>query len=140
MMSCNFLKIILNFITYIERSMTIFIIYIGIIRSLSCFDYTNFKFSLVIKIINFNLKNSNGPSSYAFHFPCECDYVSKFQFSTNLLHLCWKNSFLEMKILKLITWYPNMVQTIWNDMVQYTFNFHKYLKSFKLFLEYICVF
>ncbi len=88
MMSCNFLKIILNFITYIERSMTIFIIYIGIIRSLSCFDYTNFKFSLVIKIINFNLKNSNGPSSYAFHFPCECDYVSKFQCSTNLLHLC----------------------------------------------------
>ncbi len=25
-------------------------------------------------------------------------------------------------------------------MVQYTFNFHKYFKLFKLFLEYICVF
>jgi hypothetical protein len=36
-----------------------------------------------------------------------------------------KNSFFEMKIFKLIIWYPNMVQTMWNDMVQYTFNFHK---------------
>jgi hypothetical protein len=34
--------------------MNIFIIYIGVIRSMSCFDYTNFKVSLVIKIINFN--------------------------------------------------------------------------------------
>ncbi len=34
--------------------MTIFITYIGIIRPLSCFDYINFKVSLVIKIINFN--------------------------------------------------------------------------------------
>jgi len=34
--------------------MTIFKIYIGIIRPLSCFHYTNFKVSLVIKIINFN--------------------------------------------------------------------------------------
>jgi Na+-transporting NADH:ubiquinone oxidoreductase subunit NqrB len=45
-----------------------------------------------------------------------------------------------MKILKLITWYPNMVQTMWNDMVQYTFNFHKNYKLFKLFLEYIYIF
>jgi len=30
-----------------------------------------------------------------------------------------------MKIFKLVTWYPNMVQIMWNDMVQYTFNFHK---------------
>jgi hypothetical protein len=36
-----------------------------------------------------------------------------------------------MKIFKLITWYPNMVQ--------YTFNFHKGKISFKLFLEYIFV-
>ncbi len=34
--------------------MNIFIIYIGIIGPLSCFDYTNFKASLVIKIINYN--------------------------------------------------------------------------------------
>ncbi len=34
--------------------MNIFIIYIGIIRPLFCFDCTNFKASLVIKIINFN--------------------------------------------------------------------------------------
>jgi hypothetical protein len=34
--------------------MNIFIVYIGIIGPLFCFDYTNFKVSLVIKIINFN--------------------------------------------------------------------------------------
>ncbi len=34
--------------------MNIFIIYIGIIRPHSCFDYTNFKVSLVIKVINFS--------------------------------------------------------------------------------------
>jgi hypothetical protein len=33
-----------------------------------------------------------------------------------------------------------MVQTIWNGMVQYSFNFHTNYKIFKLFLEYICVF
>jgi len=33
-----------------------------------------------------------------------------------------------------------MVQTMWNDMTQYTFNFHKNWKLCKLFLEYICVF
>jgi hypothetical protein len=35
-----------------------------------------------------------------------------------------KKSFFEMKNFKLITWYPNKVQIMWNDMVQYTFNFH----------------
>jgi hypothetical protein len=34
--------------------MIIFIIYIGIIGPKSCFDYTNFRASLVIKTINFN--------------------------------------------------------------------------------------
>jgi hypothetical protein len=52
----------------------------------------------------------------------------------------WKNSFLEMKKFKLITWYPNMVQIMWNGMVQYIFIFHKKMKLFKLTLEYICVF
>jgi hypothetical protein len=38
--------------------MGIFIIYIGIIGPLFCFDYTNFKSLLVIKIINFSeIKN-----------------------------------------------------------------------------------
>jgi len=45
-----------------------------------------------------------------------------------------------MKIFKLVTWFLNMIHIMWNDMVQYTFNFHKDYKSFKLFLEYICVF
>jgi len=44
-------------VIYIERLMDIFIIYIGIIR-LFCFDYINFKISLVTKIISFNgIKN-----------------------------------------------------------------------------------
>jgi hypothetical protein len=38
--------------------MNIFIIYISIIGPQSCFDYTNFRVSLVIKIINLNeIKN-----------------------------------------------------------------------------------
>jgi hypothetical protein len=46
--------IIIHFIIYIEGSMSIFLIYIGIARPHFHFDYTNFKVSLVIKIINFN--------------------------------------------------------------------------------------
>jgi hypothetical protein len=53
-MLCNIIKLIINFIIYIEGSMNIFIIYIGIIGPQSHFDCTNFKVSLVIKIINFN--------------------------------------------------------------------------------------
>jgi len=48
------LIIIINFIIYIEGSMNIFIVYIGIIGPLFHFDYINFKVSLVIKIIHFN--------------------------------------------------------------------------------------
>jgi len=46
--------IIINFIIYIEGSMNIFIVYVGIIGPLSRFDYINFNVSLVIKIINLN--------------------------------------------------------------------------------------
>jgi hypothetical protein len=42
-----------------------------------------------------------------------------------------------MKNLKLFTWYPSMVHIMSNGMVQYTFNFHKYYKSFILFLKNI---
>jgi hypothetical protein len=52
--------------------MGIFIIYIGIIRPLSHFDCTNFKASLVIKIINFNEIKKYRPFNYACCFPCEC--------------------------------------------------------------------
>jgi len=51
-----------------------------------------------------------------------------------------KKSFIEMKNFKLVTWYLNMVHIMWNDIIQYTFNFHKNYKLFKLFFEYICVF
>ncbi len=70
--------------------MNIFIIYIGIIAPQSCFDYTNFKVPLVNKITNFNENFKNGPSNYACHLLCGCYYLSKFQFTTHLLHLCWK--------------------------------------------------
>jgi len=46
--------IIINFIIYIEGSMNIFIVYVGIIGPLFRFDYINFKVSLVIKIIHLN--------------------------------------------------------------------------------------
>ncbi len=84
-----------------------------------------------------NLKN--GPSCYACHLLFECDYLSKFQFTTHLLHLCWKKSVFEMKF-KLVTSYPNMDNIMSNDMVQYNFNFHKTFFKTLLFLEYICVF
>jgi len=45
------------FIIYIERSMGICIMCIGILGPLSCFDYINFKVSLVIKIINFQINH-----------------------------------------------------------------------------------
>jgi hypothetical protein len=45
-------------------------------------------------------------------------------FNTNAIENHWKNSLFEMIFKKLVTWY-NMFQTMWNDMVQYTFNFHK---------------
>ncbi len=42
-------------LVYIRGSMSIFIIYIGIIGPLFCFHYTNFKVSLVVKIIIFKM-------------------------------------------------------------------------------------
>ncbi len=127
LMLCNIIQIIIiNFIIYIERSMNIFIVYISIIRPLSRFDYINFKVSLIIKIFNFNDFFKNGPFSYACHLPCECDYLSNFQFTTHLSQFCWK---------KLIFWNENFQINYMvskhgsnnvNDMVQYTFNFRKY--------------
>ncbi len=55
LMLCNIIfKIRINFIIYIARSINIFRVYISIIRPLSRFDCTNFKDSLIIKVINFN--------------------------------------------------------------------------------------
>ncbi len=91
LMLCNIiLEIIKFFIIYIERSMSIFIIYIGTIGPQFCFDYIKFRASLVIKIINFNEFLKNGPSSYACHLTCGCDFLSKFQFIVHLSCLCGK--------------------------------------------------
>jgi hypothetical protein len=36
-----------------------------------------------------------------------------------------KFSLFDMNFFELITQYPNVIQTMWNDVIQYTFNFHK---------------
>ncbi len=76
--------------------MGIFIIYIGIIGPQSPFDYTNFRASLVIKIINFNeiLKMAHLTMLVIFYV----DVISCQNF--NLPHIycifARKNSFFEM--------------------------------------------
>ncbi len=117
--------IIKIFIVYIEISMGICIICIGILAPLYRFDCINFKASLIIKIIKFNefLKMVHLVMLVIFHV--NVITLSIFQFTTHLSHLCWENSFFDMKIFKLITWYPNMVQNMWNDMVQYNLTFIK---------------
>jgi hypothetical protein len=80
--------------------MSIFIVYIGIIGPLFHFDHTNFKASLVIKIVNFS-EIVKGPFSYACHLPCECDYLSKLQSITHLLNECTIN--LAQKIVLIHT-------------------------------------
>ncbi len=89
--------------------MSIFIIYICIIGPQSPFDYTNFKASLIIKIINFNeiLKMAHLTMLVIFYV----DVISCQIF--NLPHVycifAGKNSVFEMKFFKLVTSYPNMV-------------------------------
>jgi hypothetical protein len=57
MMLCNIILIItLIFAIYIERSMSIFIIYIGIIGSMFRFGNTNFKAPLIVKMISLKIK------------------------------------------------------------------------------------
>jgi hypothetical protein len=45
------------------------------------------------------------------------------KFTTHLLQICWKKIFWDenFEINHMVS---NMVQIIWNDMVQYIFNFH----------------
>ncbi len=59
--------------------MCIFIVYICIIGPLLFFDYTNFKASLVIKIINFNIiKNVAHLAMLAiFYGNVKCKFLSK---------------------------------------------------------------
>jgi hypothetical protein len=89
--------------------MSIFIIYIGIIGPQSRFDLTNFKVSLVIKIINFNEIKKMVHLVMLVIFYVDMISCQNFKYTTHLSHLCSKNSFFEMKIYKLVTWYLNMV-------------------------------
>jgi hypothetical protein len=78
--------------------MSIFIIYIGVIGPQSCFYYTNFKASLVIKIINFNeLKKKTHLSMLVVFY---VDVISYQNFNlSHIFHIfAQKNSFFEMKI------------------------------------------
>jgi hypothetical protein len=104
-MLCSIIfKIIIIFIIYIEGSMCTFIIYIGIIQPKFRFDYINFKTSLVIKIINFNenLEISHPTMLVIFLWMWFLVKISIYHtFITSLL----KNSFFEMKIYKLVTWF-----------------------------------
>jgi len=114
MLCNNIFKIIINFIIYIKGSVSIFIIYIGILGPLSHFDCTNFKVSLIIKIISFNGINKMVHQAMFVIFHVNVIVLSNFQFPTYLSHFCFKNPFFEMKIFKLITWYPNMVHMVQN--------------------------
>ncbi len=76
--------------------MNIFIICIGTIAPQSCFDCTNFRASLVIKIINFN-EIKKGPSNYVCRLLYGCDFLSNLQFTiyhTFITYLLKKNHFL----------------------------------------------
>jgi hypothetical protein len=92
--------------------MGIFIIYIGIIKPQSHFDHTNFKVSLFIKIINFNKIKKMAHVAILIIFHVNVITCQNFNLP-HIYHICAKkNSFFEMKIFKLITWYPNMVQNM----------------------------
>jgi hypothetical protein len=56
------------------------------------------------------------------------------------LHLCSKNSFFEMKIYKLLTWYPNMVQTWLCEVTWFNIpsTFIKTKNHFICVFEYTC--
>jgi len=101
------------------------------------FDCNNLKVSLFIKIINFNgIKNIS-------HLTMLVNMITCQNFNLSYIYCIFveKKSFFVMKNFKSITSYPNMVQIMWNGMIQYTFiDLHEDYKSFKLFLEYNCVF
>jgi len=133
-------KIIINFIIYIEGSISIFIIYISIIRAWFHFDYTNFRASLVIKIINFSEFLKMAHRGMFFIFYVDVIFCQNF----NLPHIyhifAQKTHFLKWKF----TNYSHGIQTLFILCEMTWFNipliFNKNLKSFKLFFEYICVF
>ncbi len=66
--------------------MNIFTIYIGIIKPLFCFDCTNFKVSVIIKIINFNEILKNGLFNFIYQ---------NFKLSHIYLIIVEKNHFLK---------------------------------------------
>jgi hypothetical protein len=83
------LKIIINFIIYIEGSMCIFIVYVSLIGPLFHFDYLNFKGSIIIRVINFSeIKNMAHLVMLVIFHVNVIDYLSNFQFTTHLSYFC----------------------------------------------------
>jgi hypothetical protein len=103
------LIIIINFIICIERSMNIFIIYIGIIRPLFRFDHSNFKASLVIKIIYFNEIGKMAHLAMLVIIHVNMIICQNFNLPHTYCIFVGKAYFFEMKTFKLVTWYPNMI-------------------------------
>ncbi len=105
---CNIILKKSNFIIYIEGPLSIYIIYIGIIRPQSCLESTKFRASLVIEIINFNEIKKTAHLAMLVIFYVDVIFSQIF----NLPHIIaslLKKLFFRMKIYKLVTWYPNMV-------------------------------
>ncbi len=74
-----------------------------------CFDCTNFRASLVTKMINFNEIKKMAHLVMLVIFHVDVISCQNFKYTIHLSHFCSKSSFFEMKIYKLVTWYPNMV-------------------------------
>ncbi len=68
--------------------MNIFILYIDTIGPLSCFDYTNFNISLVIKLINFNENFKMAHLAMLVIFHVNVITCQMFNITTYLSHLC----------------------------------------------------
>jgi hypothetical protein len=52
----------------------------------------------------------------------------------HIYHIFFK-TFFYMKILKFLMWFTNTIQTMWNQIVKYIFNFHKKIKIISIFLK-----
>jgi len=44
---------------------------------------------------------------------------------SHIYHILFLKTFIYMKILKFFMWFTNTIQTMWNQIVKYIFNFHK---------------
>jgi hypothetical protein len=98
MLCNNILKLIIIFIIYIEKSINVFIIYIGIIGLKSHFDCTNFRASSIIKIINFKEIKKMAHFTMLVIFYVDVISCQKFNLPHIYCIFAEKNHFLKWKI------------------------------------------